>query len=134
MDGLNMSKRVRTEEELGEALKSGADTIEIEGNLASTTLKIRATGNVAWGVCVGAIGIAVVGLILTAGTGGASAPVTATTAGLTAVTASTVLGTTVTYSAIAIAVTAGGVGALNKLRAYEQVSFEDNLLILKRKK
>lgn len=128
-----MGKRVRTEAELGEALKNNEECIEIEGDLARKTFKIRATGKVAWAVCIGAIGIATYSVVATVGTGGASAPVTATTAGLTAATTTTVLGGAVTYSAIAIAVAAGGVGALNKLRKYKQVSYENNRLILQRK-
>ena len=128
-----MVKKVRTEAELGEALKNNEESIEIEGDLARKTFKIRATGNVAWAVCIGAIGIATYSMIATVGTGGASIPVTATTAGFTAATATTVLGGAVTYSAIAIAVAAGGVGALNKLRKYKQVSYENSRLILRRK-
>lgn len=128
-----MVKKVRTEAELGEALKNNEESIEIEGDLARKTFKIRATGNVAWAVCIGAIGIATYSVIATVGTGGTSAPVTATTAGFTAATATTVLGGAVTYSAIAIAVAAGGVGALNKLRKYKQVSYENSRLILRRK-
>lgn len=128
-----MVKKVRTEAELGEALKNNEETIEIEGDLANKTFKIRATGNVAWAVCIGAIGIATYSVIATVGTGGASAPVTATTAGITAATATTFLGGAVTYSAIAIAVASGGVGALNKLRKYKQVSYENSRLTLRRK-
>ena len=128
-----MVKKVRTEAELGEALKNNEESIEIEGDLARKTFKIRATGNVSWAVCIGAIGIATYSVIATVGTGGTSAPVTATTAGFTAATATTVLGGAVTYSAIAIAVAAGGVGALNKLRKYKQVSYENSRLILRRK-
>jgi hypothetical protein len=128
-----MVKKVRTEAELGEALKNNEESIEIEGDLARKTFKIRATGNVAWAVCIGAIGIATYSVIATVGTGGTSAPVTATTAGFTAAAATTVLGGAVTYSAIAIAVAAGGVGALNKLRKYKQVSYENSRLILRRK-
>lgn len=128
-----MVKKVRTEAELGEALKNNEESIEIEGDLARKTIKIRATGNVAWAVCIGAIGIATYSVIATVGTGGTSAPVTATTAAFTAATATTVLGGAVTYSAIAIAVAAGGVGSLNKLRKYKQVSYENSRLILRRK-
>lgn len=125
-----MVKKVRTEAELGEALKNNEESIEIEGDLAKKTFKIRATGKVAWAVCIGAIGVAIYSVVATVGT---SSPVTATTAGFTAATATTILGGAVTYSAIAIGVAAGGVGALNKLRKYKQVSYENERLILRRK-
>ena len=35
----------------------GQDTIEIEGDLVRRVIKIKATGKVAWGVCIGALGI-----------------------------------------------------------------------------
>jgi hypothetical protein len=128
-----MVKKVKTEAELGEALKNNEESIEIEGDLAKKTFKIRATGKVAWAACIGAIGVAIYSVAATVGTGGTSAPVTGLTAGLTAATATTVLGGAVTYSAIAIGVAAGGVGALNKLRKYKQVSYENDRLVLRRK-
>lgn len=128
-----MVKKVKTEAELAEALKNNEESIEIEGDLAKKTFKIRATGKVAWGVCIGAIGIAAYSVFVTVGTGGASAPVTVTTASFVAVKTTAILGGAVTYSAIAIAVAAGGVGALNKLRKYKQVSYENGRLVLQRK-
>lgn len=128
-----MVKKVKTEAELGEALENNEEFIEIEGDLAKKTFKIRAKGKVAWAVCIGAIGVATYSVAATIGTGGASSPVTVTTVGLTAATATTVMGGTVTYSAIAIAVAAGGVGALNKLRKYKQVSYERGRLVLRRR-
>lgn len=125
---------VKTEKELGDALKRGDDTIEIEGNLAKKTIKIRATGSVAWAIAIGAIGIAVYASIATLGTGGAAAPVTGTMSAFAAPAAVGVLGTTVTYSAIAIAVAAGGVGALTSLRNYKEISRTDNRLVLKKRK
>ena len=128
-----MTKKVSTEAELGEALKNNEETIEIEGDLANKAFKIRATGKVAWAVAIGAIGIATYSVYVTIGTAGTSSVVTASTSGIMAVTATTVLGGAVTYSAIAIAVAAGGVAALNTLRKYRQVSYEKNRLVLKRK-
>lgn len=125
---------VRTEKELGDALKRGDDTIEIEGNLAKKTIKIRATGSVAWAIAIGAIGIAIYASITTLGTGGVTAPVTITMSAFAAPAAVGVLGTTVTYSAIAIAVAAGGVGALTSLRNYKEISRTDNRLVLKKRK
>lgn len=130
--GESMAK-VKNEEELGEALKNKESTIEIEGNLADKTFKLRATGKVAWVIAFAAIGIAGYSTVVTIGSGGTTAPVTGTVAFLAAPAAIGVLGGAVTYSAIAIAVAAGGVGALTTLRGYKQVSRSKGSLILKRK-
>ena len=116
---------VRTEEELGEALKNDQDTIEIEGDLQNKVLRIKATGTVAWVVAIGAIGIAVA---LTLGTGGAGAPVS----GAVGIGAVTVLGLPAALSSVSIAVAAGGVGALNSLRRYKVVSNAGGKLVLSR--
>lgn len=124
---------VKTEKELAKALKRRDDTIEIEGNLANKTIKIRATGTIAWAVAIGAIGVAVYATITTIGTGGATAPVTATFAFVAAPAAVGVLGGATTATAIAIAVAAGGIEALTSLRGYKEVSRSPNKLILKKK-
>ncbi|MDG6231681.1 hypothetical protein Q7506_09600 [Glaesserella parasuis] len=124
---------VRTEKELGEAIKRGDDTIEIEGDLAKKTIKIRATGTVAWAIAIGAIGIAVYATIAAVGTGGVAAPAAVAANAFAAPAAVGVLGGAVTYSAIAIAVAAGGVGALTSLRNYKEVSRADNKLVLKKR-
>jgi hypothetical protein len=123
-----MTVRVETEKELADAIKQGEDTIEITGNLANKTIKIRATGRVAWVIAFGAIGVAAYAAIATIPTGGAAAPI----AGITALGAVGILGGVTTASAIAIAVAAGGVGVLTKLRTYKEVSRSDGVLILKR--
>lgn len=126
-----MVAKVKTEKEFADAINRGEDTIEIEGDLAKKTIRIRATGNVAWAIAFGAIGIAVYSAIATGATGGTSAPATAPVAVLTGGAAIGILGGAATYSAIAVA--AGGVGVLTKLRGYEEVSRAENKLILKRK-
>jgi hypothetical protein len=122
-------KKVRTEAELGEAMKSNADTIEIEGDFAKKVIRIRATGAVAWAIALGAIGVAVYALL--------AAPATGGTTGLVGVAAApaavAILGTSVTAAAISIAVAGGGIGTLTKLRSYKEVSRTKNSLILKKK-
>ncbi|EDM65436.1 hypothetical protein PE36_09026 [Moritella sp. PE36] len=121
--------KVYTEEELGEAIKNEEDTIEIEGSLKDKTIKIRATGNVAWAIAIGGIGIAVYAAIVAIPTGGTSGVV-----GIVAAPVAVgILGGAVTYTAIGVAIAAGGVGALTKLRSYKEVSRDSNTLILKRK-
>ncbi|OQX01930.1 MAG: hypothetical protein BWK73_44435 [Thiothrix lacustris] len=124
-----MTARVSTEKELGDALKREEHTIEITGDLAKKTIKLRATGNIAWAVAFAAIGIAVYGVIATPVTGGTTGIV----AGFTGTAAVGILGGAATYSAIAIAVAAGGVGVLTSLRSYKEVSRTANSLIIKRK-
>jgi hypothetical protein len=117
---------IQTEADLGEALKNEQDTIEIEGNLKKKVLRIKATGNVAWAVAIGAIGVAV---IIALGSGGTAAPVS----GIVGFGAVSVLGLSAATSAVAIAVAAGGVGALNMLRQYKIVSDSGDKLVLSRK-
>lgn len=128
-----MAATIKTEKELADAINRGEDTIEIEGSLAKKTIRIRATGAVAWAIAFGAIGIATYAAITTGVIGGASTPVTAPVVGITGGAAVGVLGGAATYSAIAIAAAAGGVGALTKLRAYKEISRTENKLVLKRK-
>lgn len=125
--------KVRTEKELGEALKNNVDEIEITGDLAKKTIRIRATGKVAWTIAFGAIGIAFYAAASTIPTGGTSAPIAGPVAGFTGGAAVTVLGAGVTYSAVAIAVAAGGIGALTSLRKYKEVTRSQGSLVLRRR-
>lgn len=128
-----MARKVTTEKELGEALKAEEDEIEITGDLARTTIKIRATGKVAWAIAFTAIGIAVFATYATIGTGGAGAPATGITLAFTGGAATGILGISTTAAAISIAVAAGGVGALTSLRKYKEISRSESTLILRRK-
>ena len=94
-----------TEREFGEALKNEQDTIEIEGDLAKKTIRIQATGKVAWGVCIGCIAVAVTMSVVTIGSGGTATPVTGPSAALSLGAAATTLGmsTAITATGIAIA-------------------------------
>jgi hypothetical protein len=121
--------KVHTAEALGEALKNEEDTIEIEGDLANKTIKIRATGNVAWAIAFAAIAIAVGAAIVAIPTGGASSAITFAIAPA----AVGVLGVPVTTMAISIAIAAGGVGALTRLRKYKEVRRGDGLLVLRKR-
>ena len=125
----NKHIKVKTEKELGEALNSDADVIEIEGKLGDKVFKIKVTGKVAWGVCIGAIAISVTAILATPATGGSSDSALI----LTIPTAALILGAPVAISAVAIAVAAGSIGALNKLRKYKIAKHEGDILILTRK-
>lgn len=121
--------RVHTAEDLGKAVKNEEDTIEIEGDLVKKTLRIKATGKVAWAIAIGAIGVAVAALVLAPATSGGTVVVEA----FAAPAAVGVLGLPTTLAAISIAVAGGGVAVLNKLRHYKIVEQSDNYLVLKRK-
>lgn len=122
---------IKNEKDLGEAVKNEQDTIEIEGDLGKKVLRIKATGKVAWVVAFGAIVIAVTGALYPVPeptTQVASKAFAATAAG----GAVSILGVGTTAAAISIAVAAGGVGVLNKLRKYKVVSTSNNRVVLKR--
>ena len=116
---------VRTESELASAMKNEEPTIEIVGDLANKTIKLKAIGSVAWGIAFVAI-VAAVGMAMT----GVGAPA----ALVSVATATTVLGTGVTTSAIALGVAAGGAAILNSLRDdYKIVEKNSSRVVLKRR-
>lgn len=132
---------ITTAKELGQAIKEEKDTIEIEGDLVRRVIKIKATGKVAWDVCIGALGVAIT-LVLTQpattaidiSTLGTSALVksfVATSSGVVAV--STLGSVSAVSTAIGIGVAGGGVAALNKLRDYRLEKKGNNKIILYRK-
>lgn len=127
-------KEMTEEKELGKALKNNQDYIEIEGKLCEKVIKIKGIGKVAWGVCAGAIAIAIIGVVSSAGTAGAATPISALVAapGLTGTVG--ILGVPTTATAIAIAAAGGGVGSLNKLRKYDLERVSKSKVILHRKK
>lgn len=120
-----------SEKELGEALKSGQDYIEIEGDLAKKTIRIKATGKVAWGACFAFISIAVGMSVVTIASGGTATPVSGSTAAASLGLAATTLGLPTAVSATGIAI-AGGVGALNKLRKYKLEKLSDTRIVLRK--
>ncbi|EJD6111621.1 hypothetical protein ACX7S9_002504 [Morganella morganii] len=124
---------ITTEKELAQALKNNEDSITIEGDLARKTVRIKATGSIAWIIAIGAIGVAVAAVLATAGTGGVATPISGAVGFSAAGAAVGVLGTSATYSAIAIAVAAGGIGVLNKLRRYKIVDKSNDIVVLRRK-
>lgn len=122
-----------TEKELGEALKKGQDTIEVEGDLARKVFKIKATGNVAWGICIACIAVAVTVAVVIIGSGGTAAPVTGPAAAITLGAASSVLGLPTAITATGIAIAGGGVAVLKKLRKYRLKKISDTKIILHKK-
>lgn len=116
---------VTTEAELAKAMKDDEPTIEIIGDLANKTIKLKATGSVSWAIAFAALGAAVA-LAMT----GVGVP-----AALGVATASVVaIGTGATTTAIALGVAAGGTAILSALRDdYEVVEKKSNRVVLKRR-
>ena len=115
---------VTNETELAKAMKNNEPTIEIIGDLANKTIKLKATSSVAWAIAFAALGAAVA-LAMT----GVGAP-----AALGVATASVAaIGTGATTTAIALGVAAGGTAILSALRDdYEIVEQKSNRVVLKR--
>ena len=124
---------VTTEEELADAVSCNQDTIIIEGDLAKKTVRIKATGTVAWAVAIGSIGIVFYGVIATLGTGGAAAPVSGIAAVAASGAALSVLGTAAATAAISMAVSVRSLTVLRKLRGNYKIVIESgNTVTLKR--
>lgn len=81
-----------TEKELGEALKRGDSTIEVELDLARKVIKIKTVRNGMWALCVTAIGVAVVSGVVAISTAGTATVPSAFIATPAIATASGVLG------------------------------------------
>jgi hypothetical protein len=127
MDMTNQNKRkvITDPKELAKAIEQGQDTIEIEGRLKDRVIVIKGRGKVAWAIVIGGVAVAITALVVT---GGAAAP--AAGFGL-APTVVAILGPATAWMAITMAVAAGGVGVLNKLRRYEIVEKTPRRVVLK---
>ena len=130
---------VKNAKELGQAIKDGKDVIELEADLAKKVIKIKATGNVAWGVAASALAVAITTSIISITT----APIDVATLGTTSAfkalvgtssfaTAATTLGSA-TSTALSIGIAGGGIGALNKLRNYRIENKNNGKIILHKK-
>lgn len=137
-----MVTTVNNADELAKAIKNDADTIEIHGNLANRTVKIKATGKIAWAAAFGLICIGMTATVLTAGSGGATSPVTAPTAAVSYLIAPTITATTLGAGGViavsSLILAAGSIGAskflFKKLRNnYEITQKRNNYVVLKRK-
>lgn len=113
--------KANDKDELNAAMARGESTIEIEGDFARKVIRLKATGNVAWGVAAGAIAVAVAALVMmtpaTIATGGAAAPVEAVAVAGFAAPAVSILGLDAVVMAVGLAVASGGVGVLTRLRS-----------------
>lgn len=132
---------VRTPKELGKAIKEDKETIEIEGDLAAKVIRIKATGKVAWGVAAAALGVGIFAIVhtphatvATAPVGGAGGAISFTGGAVSTGAAGAILGPAA-ITALTVAVTAGGLGALTTLRnKYKIANKSKNRLTLQKKK
>ena len=137
-----------TTEEFVKQLNNKEDYIILEGDRANDVYRIIATGNVAWAIAIGAIGLSAALIFITVGSGGAAAPVTVpvevASKTIIAPVAIATLGWGATSTAIAICFAAGGVAAgkailnavRNNYKIAEKVEDKDGKVIkltLKRK-
>lgn len=119
--------------ELARAIKEGQDEIEIEYDLKKHVMRINATGTVAWGVALGAMTVVVISALAEIGSGGVATPVSVMAASPALVGTVATLGVGATTAAITMAITAGGVGVLKKLRKYDVEEISETKAILHRK-
>ena len=119
--------------ELARAIKEGQDEIEIEYDLKKHVMRINATGTVAWGVALGAMTVVVISALAEIGSGGVATPVSVMVASPALVGTVATLGVGATTAAITMAIAAGGVGVLKKLRRYDVEEISETKAILHRK-
>ena len=134
---------VTTEKELGKAIHNNEDTIEIEGDLVKKVIKIKATGKVAWGVCIGSLTIGIIATVaamipdpaepVEAGVAGISYGISAVTLGIATTSAISIgIAGAIAAGATGVAVGSAGIKILNKLRKYKIVEKSDKRLVLKK--
>lgn len=129
-------KKVTTEEELSKAIINNQDTIEIEGDLAQKSIKIKATGKVAWAIAIGAVTIAITAILSASLTPSQSTKTLSSepmvmSAPPTPETLAT--STIIAIAATIVAIIGIGVGTFNKMRKYNLEQVSENKVILKRK-
>lgn len=125
---------VTSAKELGEALKRGDDSIEIEGDLQKPVVRIKATGKGVWAVCVVGISVTIAGVAVAVGSGGTGSAPAALISTPAMASAVAILGAPTAIVALSIALAGGGVGVLNHLmKDYDIKRISDEKIILRRK-
>jgi hypothetical protein len=120
--------------DLGKRMKNDDDYLELEGDLARKVLKIKAKGKVAIGAAVAIVAGILAAVVITAGSGGTSIPLTAPIgaaeyAALIPIVGSLDLATVI----VAIAIGGGNAAILHKLFDYDITKIDDDHIILKKK-
>lgn len=125
---------VTSAKELGEALKRGDDSIEIEDDLQKPVVRIKATGKGVWAVCVVGISVTIAGVAVAVGSGGTGSAPAALISTPAMASAVAILGAPTAIVALSIALAGGGVGVLNHLmKDYDIKRISDEKIILRRK-
>lgn len=121
-----MGHVVKDAKELAQAIESNEDYIEIEGDLRKGVIKVKGVGKVAWMLCIGGLAIAAAIVI-----NKKADPKTAALAAVSATSAAAILGPTTAATCVKMAVAAGNVDVLSKLREYHIEEQGDRLFLVK---
>ena len=129
-EGMGMETRVKTQEELDEAMQSHQDSIIIEGDLAQKDIRIKATGKTAWIIAIGALLVAILALSFSF----YSAKMTTFAVGIGAegVSAQNDSIFNLSIYALLIAILAGIIGVLNRFKRYKIQKISDREIKLTR--
>ncbi len=132
--------RANNAAEVGKAIERGAETIEVEGDLANKIIRIKATGKTAWIIAGGCIAVSIVAILCmpaSTATGPAAMGFLVTEATVLATGgagAVSVLGVAATVALVAIGVGAKSKNAVNKLRNdYTLTMINSRKIVLKKK-
>lgn len=120
--------KVKTEDELVKAIKNNEDYILLEKGLDGTIKSILITGRICWGIVLGSIAVSITAIIASAPTGGISNVAHIVTAPI----AITTIGSSAAISATTIAMKAGSIKILSKLRKYRIVRETNEGMIIAR--
>ena len=134
---------VSTEKELGNAIHDNVDTIEIEGDLAKKVVKIKATGKVAWAVCIGSLTVAIIATVaamipdpaepVEIGVAGISYGLSAITLGAATTSAVSIgIAGAIATGATGTDIGSAAIGILNKLRKYTVTKKSEGKVVLKK--
>lgn len=121
-----MGHAVKDAKELAQAIKSNENYIEIEGDLKKGVVKVKGTGKIAWTLCIGGLTIAAAMVI-----NKQADPKTAALAAVSATAAAGILGPTTAAMCVMMAVYAGNVDVISKLREYRIEEQGDRLFLVK---
>ena len=132
---------VRTKQELAQAVQNNQSQIVIEGDIVNGIVRLKLVGPLAWTIAAASIATAAylfaaapAATVASAPVGGAGGAISFTGAIGTAAAAVAILGIPATTVAIGIAVVAGGIGALTKLREkYKIIEKSKDRVVLQRK-
>lgn len=125
-----MGRVVKDEKELVQAIKNNVDYIEVECGIKDFFIKIKGTGKIAWTVCLGCLAIAAATTAYMVAKEDNDAKKIAISA-ISATAAAAILGPTTAATCVMMAVSAGGVDVLNKLREYRIEEQGDRLFLVK---